>query len=132
MARKPPDEKLTLSNLCRGELEENFQREITRLKDYAEENNQDLGSIVGKIVITIELKGQRDEPDGKRQGNILGYTATAKYPKTTFPERLGTSQRVRKDGEMLVVDAAEVDEHKTRKLPFKVVGGNDNTPSEQE
>lgn len=130
MARKPPDEKLTLSNLCRGELEANFQREIQRLKDYCEENNEELGAIVGKLVLTIEIKGRRDEPDGKRQGDILDYTFTAKHPKVTFPERLGTSQRVRKDGEMLVVDAAEMDEHKTRKLPFKVVGG-DNT-NEQE
>lgn len=123
MARKSPDEKLTLSNLCRGELEANFQRELQRLKDYCEENNQELGAIAGKLVLTIEIKGRRDEPEDKRQGDILDYTFTVKHPKVTFPERLGTSQRVRKDGEMLVVDAGEVDEHKTRSL-FKVVGDN--------
>ena len=130
MARKSPDEKLTLSNLCRGELEANFQRELQRLKDYCEENNQDLGAIGGRLVFTIEIKGRRDEPDGKRQGDILDYTFTVKHPKVTFPERLGTSQRVRKDGEMLVVDAAEMDEHKTRRLPFQAMNGGNNTEQE--
>lgn len=131
MARKSPDEKLTLSNLCRGDVETNFQIVLARFRTYCEENNQELGAISGKISFTIEIKGRRDEPDGKRQGDILDYTFVAGFPKIAFPERLGTSQRVRKDGEMLVVDAGELDEHKTRSLPFKVVGGNGDS-SEQE
>lgn len=128
---KTPDERLTLSNLCRGDVETNFQIALERFRTYCEENNQELGAIKGKLTFTIEIKGRRDEPEGKHQGDILDYTFVAGFPKIAFPERLGTSQRVRKDGEMLVVDAGELDEHKTRSLPFKVVGGN-NTPNEQE
>ncbi len=121
--RKSPDEKLTLSNLCRGDVETNFQIALDRFRSYCEENNQELGAIKGKLTFTIEIKGRRDEPEDKRQGEILDYTFVAGFPKIALPERLGTSQRVRKDGEMLVVDAAEQDEHKTRSL-FKVVGDN--------
>ena len=130
MARKSPDEKLTLSNLCRGDVETNFQIALERFRNYCEENNRELGAIKGKLTFTIEIEGRRDEPEGKRQGEILDYTFVAGFPKIVFPERLGTSQRVRKDGEMLVVDAGEVDEHKTRRLPFRAMNGGDNTEQE--
>lgn len=111
------DERITLSNLHHGRLEANFQKALEELRTYCEDHNQDCGALTGKIVLTIEIKGVRDEPTERgRNGDILHYNFTAKFPKVTYPERMGITQRVRKDGESLVVDPQELDADRTRSL----------------
>lgn len=116
------DTPITLDKVGFGRLEEEFQIELARFKNYCAEHNQRLGEPKGKITLTVEITGLRDEPTGdQRQGDISGYRFIAKGAKTTFPERQGRAQRARLDGESIVVDQDELDAHGTRRLPFAVV-----------
>jgi len=109
----------TLSNVGMGRASQEFDLELRRLTDFYEENNDSLGELKGKITITIEVNGMRDEPtELGKQGAITGYRFVVQGAKTTFPQRLGRAQRARRDGESIVVDQAEIDADKTRALPF--------------
>lgn len=116
------DTPTTLMNVGMGRAEEEFQAELARLASYYEDNNHKLGELKGKITLTIEVNGMRDEPtEPGKQGDIIGYRFVVQGAKTTFPPRLGKAQRARRDGESIVVDQDELDAHGTRRIPFAVV-----------